>query len=64
MDAFPLPMYTHREGMLNLASYLPDYCLKPELGPKMYIAYGSALYSSKGKCGGQENIKKSWQKTS
>ena len=35
--------------MLNLASYLPDYCLKPELGPKMYIAYGSALYSSKGK---------------
>ena len=50
MDAFPLPMYTHREGMLNLASYLPDYCLKPELGPKMYIAYGSALYSSKGKC--------------
>ena len=50
VDAFPLPMYTHREGMLNLASYLPDYCLKPELGPKMYIAYGSALYSSKGKC--------------
>ena len=49
VDAFPLPMYTHREGMLNLASYLPDYCLKPELGPKMYIAYGSALYSSKGK---------------
>ena len=34
--------------MLNLAGYLPDYCLKPELGPKMYIAYGSALYSNKG----------------
>ena len=31
-----------------MASYLPDYCLKPELGPKMYIAYGSALYASKG----------------
>ena len=36
-----------REGELNLAGYLPEYCLKPELGPKMYIAYGSALYSSK-----------------
>ena len=34
--------------MFNLAGYLPDYCLKPELGPKMYIAYGSALYSNKG----------------
>ena len=37
-----------REGVFNLAGYLPDYCLKPELGPKMYIAYGSALYSNKG----------------
>ena len=48
INAYPLPEYTHREGALNLASYLPDYCLKPELGPKMYIAYGSALYSNKG----------------
>ena len=31
-----------------MAGYLPDYFLKPELGPKMYIAYGSALYSDKG----------------
>lgn len=33
---------------MNLASFLPDHFLKPELGPKMYIAYGSALYSDKG----------------
>ena len=30
-----------------MAGYLPDHYLKPELGPKMYIAYGSALYSGK-----------------
>ena len=46
-SAFPMKSYTMREGKLNLAGYLPEYCLKPELGPKMYIAYGSALYSGK-----------------
>lgn len=30
-----------------MASYIPDYFLRPELGPKMYIAYGNALYSNK-----------------
>ena len=45
--AFPMKDYTLRKGDLNLAGYLPEYCLKPELGPKMYIAYGSALYSGK-----------------
>jgi len=44
---FPIPSYTLREGKLNLASYMPDYYLKPELGPKMYIAYGNALYSER-----------------
>lgn len=47
-DSFPLAEYTKRDGILNLAAYLPEYFLKPELGPKMYIAYGSALYSDKG----------------
>ena len=37
---FLLSEYTKREGIRNLAAYLPSYCLKPELGPKMYIAYG------------------------
>ena len=48
INSFPMPEYTLRDGKLNLAKYLPDYFLKPELGPKMYIAYGSALYSDKG----------------
>jgi lysine-specific demethylase 3 len=46
-QAFPMKDYTMRTGNLNLAGYLPGHCLKPELGPKMYIAYGSALYSGK-----------------
>jgi len=44
---FPIQPYTLREGSINLASYIPDYYLRPELGPKMYIAYGNALYSNK-----------------
>ena len=32
---FPIQPYTLREGNLNLASYIPDYFLRPELGPKM-----------------------------
>ena len=44
---FPIQPYTLREGNINLASYIPDYYLRPELGPKMYIAYGNALYSDK-----------------
>jgi len=45
---FPIQAYTLREGGLNLASYIPDNFLKPELGPKMYIAYGSPLYPEYG----------------
>ena len=48
MKSLPVPEYTLRSGRYNLAGYMPDYFLKPELGPKMYIAYGSALYSDKG----------------
>lgn len=48
INSFSMPEYTLRDGVLNLACYLPDTFLKPELGPKMYIAYGSALYSDKG----------------
>lgn len=36
--------YTKREGLRNLAAFLPSYCLKPELGPKLYIAYGSGKF--------------------
>jgi lysine-specific demethylase 3 len=41
ISALPFHEYTHpKEGVMNLASRLPDYVLKPDLGPKSYIAYG------------------------
>jgi len=43
LQALPLPEYTDRAGSLNLASRLPGFFVRPDLGPKMYNAYGSAL---------------------
>ncbi|CAJ0937866.1 unnamed protein product [Ranitomeya imitator] len=40
MKNIPLPEYTRREGKLNLAARLPTYFVRPDLGPKMYNAYG------------------------
>lgn len=48
MNGLPLPEYTHRDGVLNLAGRLPPWFVRPDLGPKMYNAYGSALYPTKG----------------
>ncbi|XP_076257984.1 lysine demethylase 3 isoform X2 [Rhynchophorus ferrugineus] len=48
MQALPLPEYTRRNGRLNLASRLPDCFIRPDLGPKMYNAYGSATHASRG----------------
>lgn len=48
MQALPLQEYTRRSGKLNLASRLPDCFVRPDLGPKMYNAYGSALHPNKG----------------
>ena len=48
MHHLPLSDYTRREGRYNLASFMPDYFLQPDLGPKMYIAYGSPLYPEYG----------------
>ncbi|KAI1903001.1 hypothetical protein AGOR_G00022680 [Albula goreensis] len=40
MNNLPLPEYTKRDGRLNLASRLPSFFVRPDLGPKMYNAYG------------------------
>lgn len=39
--ALPFNNYTDpKSGALNLVSRLPEESLKPDLGPKTYIAYG------------------------
>ncbi|EDW34380.1 GL21613 [Drosophila persimilis] len=48
MQGLPMPEYTLRTGNLNIASCLPKMFVPPDLGPKMYNAYGSALYPQKG----------------
>lgn len=48
MKSLPLGDYTKRNGAFNLVRHMPECFLKPKLGPKMYIAYGSALYPRKG----------------
>jgi lysine-specific demethylase 3 len=48
MTNLPLPEYTCRTGKLNLASRLPDFLVRPDLGPKMYNAYGSAKFPKEG----------------
>ncbi|KAK7309899.1 hypothetical protein RJT34_07002 [Clitoria ternatea] len=43
ISALPYKEYTHpRYGFLNMATKLPKKSLKPDLGPKTYIAYGFA----------------------
>ena len=48
MSWIPLKDYTRREGDLNLARTIPDFFVRPDLGPKMYIAYGNALHPEVG----------------
>lgn len=48
MAALPMPDYTLREGQLNLVTRLPPEFMRPDLGPKMYIAYGSGSSLNKG----------------
>lgn len=45
MKNIPLPEYTRRGGKLNLASRLPNYFVRPDLGPKMYNAYGKEFFT-------------------
>ena len=48
MKALPLTDYSNRDGRFNLAARLPDIFARPDLGPKMYIAYGSGTDLDKG----------------
>ncbi|XP_024526228.1 lysine-specific demethylase JMJ25-like [Selaginella moellendorffii] len=41
LNSLPFKAYTHpTTGIFNLAAKLPENSLKPDLGPKTYIAYG------------------------
>ena len=40
MRALPYGAYTRTDGHYNLAAYLPDGAVPPDLGPKCYCAYG------------------------
>ena len=48
MKSIPLKEYTLRGGRYNLAGYMPPFFARPDLGPKMYIAYGNALHPGTG----------------
>ncbi|XP_067128149.1 LOW QUALITY PROTEIN: probable JmjC domain-containing histone demethylation protein 2C [Centruroides vittatus] len=48
LSVLPLPQYTQRDGVFNLASHVPSCFIRPDLGPKMYNAYGSIQHPTKG----------------
>jgi lysine-specific demethylase 3 len=43
MKTVPFSAYSRRDGKYNLPKYLHEHFLKPDLGPKMYSAYGQEL---------------------
>ncbi|TPX66285.1 hypothetical protein SpCBS45565_g04598 [Spizellomyces sp. 'palustris'] len=40
LDLIPIPVYTHPDGKFNLVSHISEKDVPPDLGPKMYAAYG------------------------
>lgn len=54
MKYLPMQEYTHRDGIFNLASRLPECFVRPDLGPKMYTAYANS--SSKNNKIGTTNL--------
>ena len=48
LEMLPLKEVTHpAAGPLNLAVHLPDSTLRPDLGPKSYIAYGRCVLTTR-----------------
>lgn len=47
-NALPFPMYTRRQGFMNLTSMFPVDANRPDLGPKLYNAY-AASHTTRGK---------------
>ncbi|KAJ3240705.1 hypothetical protein HDU81_002896 [Chytriomyces hyalinus] len=47
-NAVPFPVYSSFTGALNLVARLPENHLPPDLGPKMYNAFGSSDYGKNG----------------
>ncbi|TFK45215.1 hypothetical protein OE88DRAFT_1640216 [Heliocybe sulcata] len=48
VDALPVPDYTRPDGVANLTAHFPPNGVIPDLGPKMYNAYGTGTYSQHG----------------
>ncbi|XP_069756869.1 probable JmjC domain-containing histone demethylation protein 2C isoform X3 [Narcine bancroftii] len=48
MKNLPLPQYCKPEGYLNLASRLPNFFVRPDLGPKLYSVYGPSTVKEYG----------------
>uniref|UniRef100_A0A8C8RM69 Probable JmjC domain-containing histone demethylation protein 2C n=1 Tax=Pelusios castaneus TaxID=367368 RepID=A0A8C8RM69_9SAUR len=42
LKSLPLPEYCNPEGRFNLASHLPGFFVRPDLGPRLCSAYGVA----------------------
>ncbi|XP_057607034.1 probable JmjC domain-containing histone demethylation protein 2C isoform X3 [Chionomys nivalis] len=42
LRSLPLPEYCNPEGKFNLASHLPGFFVRPDLGPRLCSAYGVA----------------------
>ncbi|KAF7360725.1 Clavaminate synthase-like protein [Mycena venus] len=40
-QAVPMPNYVRRDGVFNISSHFPEKAVPPDLGPKMYNAYGN-----------------------
>ncbi|KAI7867476.1 uncharacterized protein EV154DRAFT_432375 [Mucor mucedo] len=49
MRTVPAPEYCSATGYLNLANRLPEEYVPPDLGPKLFISYGSDMKGKTGK---------------